>query len=408
MRRHKIIEMVTMVTKMLKKMEVDLGFIHIPAKNRVELIGNTSTPFNTKLNDVPAKVDKYGRLWSEYLKDRYPVDTQVTISKNNGGFQITAKEHQENAVGSIPVGSQQNTSVITNTVNEKIVEETMSLELDKIYLGDCAEVLKIIPDGKIDLIVTSPPYADNRKSTYGGVPIKTYVKWFLPISLELKRVLSPTGSFILNIKERAVNGERQTYVIELILEMKKQGWLWTEEYIWHKKNCYPGKWVNRFRDAWERCLQFNKQKKFKMLQKEVMVPMGKWKDKRLTRLSETDKVRDVSKVGSGFGKNVSNWLGRDLVYPTNVLHLATECSNRQHSAAFPIDLPKWFIKLFTEQGDIVLDPFIGSGTTALAALELGRHYIGIEKMEQYYKLAQDKIADFYRKNGHQMELLKVA
>ncbi len=282
----------------------------------------------------------------------------------------------------------------------------MSLELDKIYLGDCAEILKTFPSGKIDLIVTSPPYAYNRKSTYGGVPINKYVEWFLPISLELKRVLSPTGSFILNIKERAVDGERQTYVIELVLEMKKQGWLWTEEYIWHKKNCYPGKWNNRFRDAWERCIQFNKQKKFKMFQKEVMVPMGKWKEKRLSRLSETDKIRDVSRVGSGFGKNVSHWLGRDLAYPTNVLHLATESANRNHSAVFPVDLPKWFIKLFTERGDIVLDPFIGSGTTAVAAHELGRYYIGIEKMEQYYKLALERVAAFHQKNGYQQELLK--
>jgi site-specific DNA-methyltransferase (adenine-specific) len=72
------------------------------------------------------------------------------------------------------------------------------------------------------------------------------------------RVLKPTGTFILNIKEKVVNGERSTYAIELILAMKKQGWLWTEELIWHKKNCYPGKWPNRFRDAWERLLQFNK------------------------------------------------------------------------------------------------------------------------------------------------------
>ena len=263
----------------------------------------------------------------------------------------------------------------------------MPLELDKIYLGDCKEILKTIPDGKIDLIVTSPPYAYNRKSTYGGIPIKGYVDWFLPISLELKRVLNPTGSFILNIKERAVNGERQTYVIELILAMKKQGWLWTEEYIWHKKNCYPGKWTNRFRDAWERCLHFNKQKKFKMFQEEVMVPMGKWKNKRLSRLSQTDWERDVSKVGSGFGKNVSNWLGRSLAYPTNVLYLATECSNRNHSAAFPIALPTWFIKLFTEKGDVVLDPFMGVGTTALACINLNRRYVGIELKKEYYELA---------------------
>jgi site-specific DNA-methyltransferase (adenine-specific) len=222
------------------------------------------------------------------------------------------------------------------------------------------------------------------------------VQWFLPISYELNRILKPEGSFVLNIKERTADGERQTYVLELILEMRKQGWLWTEEYMWHKKNCYPGKWPNRFRDAWERCLHFTKQKKFKMFQQAVMVPMGNWAEKRLAKLSDADRIRDESRSLSGFGKNVSNWLGKKYVYPTNVLHLATECSNRNHSAAFPISLPSWFIKLFTQPEDIVLDPFIGSGTTALACIELNRHYIGIELMEEYYKLAIESVAGHRR------------
>lgn len=262
--------------------------------------------------------------------------------------------------------------------------EGHKMEVNKIYLGDCAEILKGFPDNSIDLIVTSPPYAYNRKATYGGVPIRKYVSWFLPISLELKRILKPGGSFILNIKERVVNGERGTYVLELILEMRKQGWLWTEEYIWHKKNCYPGKWPNRFRDAWEHCLHFTKQKRFKMFQEAVMKPVGKWAKKRLAKLSERDRIRDESHVLSGFGKNVSNWVGRKMVYPTNVLHLATECSNRNHSAAFPIALPEWFIKLFTKEENIVLDPFMGVGTTALACIKLNRRFIGVEIMEQYY------------------------
>ena len=77
--------------------------------------------------------------------------------------------------------------------------------------------------------------------------------------------------------------------------MQQQGWLWTEEYIWHKKNSYPGKWPNRFRDAWERCLQFNKQKKFKMYQERVMVPMGDWAKTRLKNLSEIDKYGIILK-----------------------------------------------------------------------------------------------------------------
>ena len=272
------------------------------------------------------------------------------------------------------------------------------MELDKIHLGDCASVLADFPDNSIDFIFTSPPYADNRKKTYEGVPIHKYVEWFLPISEQLLRVLKPDGSFVLNIKERAANGERQTYVLELILGMKQQGWFWIEEYIWHKKNSYPGKWPNRFRDAWERCLHFSKSKHFRMYQEAVMVPMGDWKEKRLSNLSETDKIRDESHVGSGFGKNISHWVGREYAYPTNVLHMATECGNRGHSASFPVDLPSWFISLFTEDSDIVLDPFMGSGTTALACVELGRHYLGIEIMESYRDMAIHAVER--ASNGH--------
>jgi site-specific DNA-methyltransferase (adenine-specific)/site-specific DNA-methyltransferase (cytosine-N4-specific) len=253
-----------------------------------------------------------------------------------------------------------------------------------LILGDCAKELKKLPDNSVDLIVTSPPYADQRKNTYGGVSTDKYVQWFLPISKELLRVLKPTGTFILNIKEKVVEGERSIYVMELIIEMRKQGWLWTEEFIWHKKNCYPGKWPNRFRDSWERLLQFNKDKKFTMYQEEVMVPMGNWAKGRLKNLSNTDKIRDDSKVGSGFGKNISNWLNRDKAYPTNVLHLATECSNKNHSAAFPQELPEWFIKLFTKEGDTVLDPFAGSGTSLSVSHRMNRNAIGIEVLPEYY------------------------
>lgn len=260
-----------------------------------------------------------------------------------------------------------------------------------LYFGDCKEVIKKVADNSVDLIFTSPPYADQRKSTYGGIHPDKYVEWFLPISRELLRVLKPTGTFVLNIKEKVTEGERSTYVMELILAMRKQGWLWTEEFIWHKKNSYPGKWPNRFRDSWERLLQFNKDKKFTMYQDEVMVPMGDWAKTRLRKLSDTDKRRDNSRVGSGFGKNISNWLNRDKAYPSNVLHLATECSNKKHSAAFPEELPEWFIKLFTKQGDVVLDPFMGSGTTNIVAQRMKRNSIGIEIMEEYYDMVREQI-----------------
>ena len=260
-----------------------------------------------------------------------------------------------------------------------------------IHCGDCLEILRRFDDDHFDLIVTSPPYADSRDKTYGGIKPDDYVAWFLPRAQEFLRVLKSTGTFILNIKEKAVNGERHIYVLELILALRKQGWVWTEEFVWHKKNSYPGKWPNRFRDAWERCLQFNKTKKFKMFQDEVRIPMGKWAESRLKSLGKNDVVRYDSQVGSGFGKNISNWLNRDLAYPTNVLHLATESGNKRHSAAFPLALPEWFIKLFTEPGDWVLDPYMGSGTTCEAANELRRNSVGIDIAPEYCELARSYI-----------------
>lgn len=266
----------------------------------------------------------------------------------------------------------------------------MNIE-SNIYLGDSKEQLKIINNNSVDLIVTSPPYADQRKNTYGGIHPDKYVEWFLPISEQLLRVLKPSGTFILNIKEKVLDGERSTYVMELIIAMRKQGWFWTEEFIWHKKNSFPGKWPNRFRDSWERLLQFNKCKDFNMYQDKVKIPIGDWAKGRLKNLSETDKKRDNAKNGSGFGKNVSNWLGKEYVYPTNVLHLATECNNKNHSAAFPEELPEWFIKLFTEENDTVLDPFMGSGTTLIVANRMKRNAIGIEIIPEYFEMVKEKL-----------------
>lgn len=274
----------------------------------------------------------------------------------------------------------------------------MSEEVEtKLWLGDSLEELKKIEDGSINLIITSPPYADQRNHTYGGVKPDKYVEWFMPIAKELHRVLAEDGTFILNIKERVFEGERHTYVMELILAMREQGWLWTEEFVWHKKNSHPGKWPNRFRDGWERLIQFNKNRHFAMYQDAVMVPVGDWSKTRLKNLSETDKRRDNSRVNSGFGKNISNWVGRDMVYPNNVLHMATEAGNKNHSAVFPESLPTWFIKLFTKENDWVLDPFVGSGTTSLAAKKLRRNSIGIDIMPEYIEWAQKRIEETHGK-----------
>jgi site-specific DNA-methyltransferase (adenine-specific) len=263
--------------------------------------------------------------------------------------------------------------------------------MKELRCGDCLDLLKEYSENSVNLIVTSPPYAEARKKTYGGIPISQYVDWFLARSEQFKRVLTPDGSFILNIKESVDDGERSTYVLELIMALREHGWRWTEEYLWHKKNCFPGKWPNRFRDAWERCLHFTLNKKFAMYQDAVMVPIGDWAKTRLKNLSEIDKTRDASKSGSSFGKKVANWEGKELVYPTNVLHFATECSLKGHSAVFPEELPEWFIKLFTKEGDVVCDPFVGSGTTCVVAKRMNRQYLGIDVLPENIDLSQKRL-----------------
>ena len=262
-----------------------------------------------------------------------------------------------------------------------------------IYQGDCETVIPArIPKSAVNLIVTSPPYAD-RRSNYGAIHPDKYVDWFMPKAKSFMSCLKDDGSFVLNIKEQAVGGEKHRYVYDLVLALRDSGWRLVDEYCWHKKDCYPGKWPNRFRDSWERIYHFTLNGSFKMNQETVMVPTGDWKDARLANLSETDRTRDLSKHGNGFGKRVENWVGRELAYPTNVLHMATECGFKGHPEPFPKSLPEWFIRLFTDPADIVLDPFAGSGTTLVAALELGRNAIGIDLETQYCSMMEESVGE---------------
>jgi site-specific DNA-methyltransferase (adenine-specific) len=251
--------------------------------------------------------------------------------------------------------------------------------ISTVYTGDVSSMLSVLDDDSVDLVVTSPPYAERRKKAYGGIPAEKYAEWFLPISAELRRVLKATGSLVLNIKEGTQSGERQTYVYELVLALRKQGWLWVDEFIWHKTNPFPTGNKNRLKDGFERCHHFAKTKNFKFFPDVVRTRSeSKW-----ARDNERRKNKGAHRTTNGSGMNMSRRVVGDLVRPSNVVTMPSSSINIGHPAVFPLSLPEFFIRLMTGERDVVLDPFMGSGTTALAAPGLGRRYVGVELSEDY-------------------------
>ncbi len=261
----------------------------------------------------------------------------------------------------------------------------------EILLGDSREVLKRFPDGYFNLIVTSPPYADARKKHYDSIRPDNFPEFMLSFNDEFWRVLADDGSFVLNIKDKVVNGVRHRYVWHTIEAFSQKGWNCIDDYIWIKPNAMPGYWNTRFRDEWEYCFHMTKQKKFVMHQDAVRKPMGGWAEKRLANLTGKSTTRHNSENNSGFGRDLRNWKNKEMVLPGNTISVALVGKNMGHPAAFPVGLPEFFIRLFTKIGDNVLDPFAGSGSTGVAAKMLGRNVVLIDTKKEYVQVMIDRL-----------------
>ena len=260
--------------------------------------------------------------------------------------------------------------------------------MNNVICGDCLDIMSGMPAGSVDLVVTSPPYADRRKKQYGGISADKYVGWFMPRADEMRRVMRERGSLVIVIKEHTVDGERSEYVMDLIRAMRRGGWKWIDEYVWNKPNPTPGFWPMRLKDGFERCLHFTKSREFCMYHDAV-----KTKIKPTSEHCLTDKVANkwnASQTGTGFNRNYARYNRITQALPSNVI--TATVTHGQHPAVFPLKIPTFFIKLFTQPGDTVLDPFCGSGTTLKAAATLGRKYIGIDTSAEYCKNAHLRVS----------------
>lgn len=258
----------------------------------------------------------------------------------------------------------------------------------EILCGDCLERMDELADGSVDLFMTSPPYARQREDAYGGISPGDYPRWMGEVVGKAMRKLSPTGSFVLNIKEHVSGGVRDTYVLDT-LRMLAESFRWVDTYIWVKKNPFPTGSRRRLKDAFEYCYHFAKTKEFKFFPEQAMVPAD-------TRFAESEARRankGAHNVSNGSGLNMSRRVEpKEMVRPSNVIMCPVDSTNHDHPATFPEALPERFIRLMTEEGDLVCDPFMGSGTTGAVAVRLGREFVGIERDSRYCDMSERRIA----------------
>lgn len=263
------------------------------------------------------------------------------------------------------------------------------METNKIYQGDCLTLLKKLGDESINCVITSPPYSNIKMYIDdNGVHPDNYVEWFMPIVKEIFRVLKPDGSFILNINDKCDRGFRHPYVFDLISTIHKETkFKMFERLFWNKMKGLPIR--NRFGDRVEFIFWFVKDRKFKFYINELRIPytegnLDRMKYKLKKRYVRTEEDINETKTLE------KNELGS---LPTTLVNISSETKKKSniHFAVFPEKLVEYFLKGCTEKGDLVLDPFMGSGTTAVVCKKLKLKWLGFEIQPEYIKEAIKRI-----------------
>ena len=270
-----------------------------------------------------------------------------------------------------------------------LIESASGLE-HRILCGDCrnaADVARLLDGRKVDVAFTSPPYASQRKydeeSGFKPIHPDEFVEWFEPVQSNVRSALADGGSWFVNIKAHVEDGQRSLYVIDLVTA-HAESWRWrfVDEFVWHK-TAVPGSWPNRFRNDWEPVFHFCTSKQIKFRPQQV------------THASDR-AVRGGGgspKTSGGAWGIPDEWARPDgEALPGNVVKLGTGGSESVHSAAFPVGLPEFFIKAFSDEGDLIFDPFLGSATTIVAADRNGRVGAGTELSPKYVAVCLERLS----------------
>ena len=261
------------------------------------------------------------------------------------------------------------------------------MELNKVYLGDSEVLLKELPDEYVDLVVTSPPYDNLRK--YNGVGDTWNHEKFKKIANELERVLKPGGIIVWNVNDKTEGGsETGTSFRQALYFMDECRLRLNDTMIWLKSNPMPQVKQPRYNQVFEYMFVFSKGAP--KIFNPIMVPC---------KCAGQDYDSTCKNMGGENGRTKKHFKINNEKVDDNVWQFAIAQNKSPNPAVYPIELPKRHILSWTNEGDIVLDPFIGSGTTAFAAMELGRNFIGFEMNEEYFNWANEKIEEFSQKSA---------
>ena len=256
---------------------------------------------------------------------------------------------------------------------------------DGLYVGDCIDVLKTLPDSSVDSVVTSPPYAMQRASTYGGVPEKDYPEWTVAWMAEVKRVLKDDGSVIINISPHLKNGELSDYVLRTRLALREAGWTELGELIWYKPDAMPLGSPVRPRRSWESLLWFGKHGRAYCDAKAHGIPT-KRPGEPIAQSGQHTRNPEWNLV-----QNNSRRPAPAVARCTDVATIAKGASAYGHPAPFPWQLAEWCGKLITPPGGTILDPFTGSSSTGVAAIRNGWDFIGIDQSPEYIEMSRQRL-----------------